>query len=92
MTSTNTVVSTEPQIIGISNSICRAMAPPKISASEVDIDASTAVPSMGRATHEGVYFVAASDRHKPVTMPKCATLCCNTISMIVDNVTTHSKE
>ena len=79
-------------MMGMSNSICKAMAPPNISASEVEMEASTAVPNMGRDTQEGVYLVAASDKHKPVTMPRCATLCCNTISMIVDKVTTHSNE
>ena len=89
---TKSVVNTEPHIIGISNNICKAMAPPNISASEVEIEASTAVPNIGRDTHLGVYCVAASDKHKPVTIPKCATLCCNIINMIVDKVTTQSKE
>ena len=92
MTTTNTVVKIEPHMMGMSNSICKAMAPPNISASEVEMEANTAVPNMGRDTQEGVYLVAASDKHKPVTMPRCATLCCNTISMIVDKVTTHSNE
>lgn len=58
---TKSVVNTEPHIIGISNNICKAMAPPNISASEVEIEASTAVPNIGRDTHLGVYCVAASD-------------------------------
>ena len=73
--STNTVVSTAPAIIGISNNISSAMAPPNISASEVEMLASTALPSMGRAIHFGVYLLAASLKHSPVTIPKCATLC-----------------
>ncbi len=89
---TNIVVKIEPHMMGISNSICKAMAPPSISASEVEMEASTAVPNMGRDIHLGQFCVAASDKHNPVTMPRCATLCCNTISMIVDKVTTHSNE
>ena len=53
-------------MMGMSNSIYKAMAPPNISASEVEMEASTAVPNMGRDTQEGVYLVAASDKHKPV--------------------------
>ena len=89
---TKTVVSTEPHIMGMSSNICSAMAPPNISAREVDMEASTAVPNIGRDTHLGVYCVAASDRHSPVTMPKCATLCCRIINMTVESVTTHSSE
>ena len=89
---TKTVVSTEPHIMGMSSNICSAMAPPNISAREVDMEASTAVPNIGRDTHLGVYCVAASDRHSPVTMPRCATLCCRIISMTVESVTTHSRE
>ena len=89
---TKTVVSTEPHIKGMSSNICSAMAPPNISAREVDMEASTAVPNIGRDTHLGVYCVAASDRHSPVTMPRCATLCCRIISMTVESVTTHSSE
>ena len=75
MTETKTVVNTAPQIIGTSSNISKAMAPPRISASEVDMEASTAVPKIGRDTHLGVYWVAASDKQSPVTIPKCATLC-----------------
>ena len=67
---TKTVVNMAPHIMGISKSISRAIAPPSISAREVDMDANTAVPRIGRETHLGVYFVAASDKHKPVTIPK----------------------
>ena len=45
------------------------MAPPNISANEVEIEAKTAVPKIGRDTHLGQYCVAASLRHKPVTIP-----------------------
>ena len=67
---TKNAVRREPQIIGISNNISKAMAPPKISAREVEIDANTAVPKIGRDTHFGVYFVAASLNQSPVTIPK----------------------
>ena len=75
MMETKSVVNTAPHIIGISNNISNAMAPPRISAREVEIDASTAVPRIGRDTHLGVYLVAASERQSPVTIPRWATLC-----------------
>ena len=75
MIETKSVVNIAPHIIGISKSISKAMAPPRISAKEVDIDASTAVPRIGRDTHLGVYLVAASERQSPVTIPRWATLC-----------------
>ena len=62
---TKTVVRTAPQTIGMSSNISSAMAPPRISASDVEMEASTAVPNMGRDTHLGVYCVAASERAKP---------------------------
>ena len=67
---TKTVVRTAPQIIGIPSNISKAMAPPNISAKEVEIEAKTALPKMGRDIHLGQYWVAASLRHKPVTIPK----------------------
>ena len=70
MMETKTVVKTAPQTIGMSSNISSAMAPPRISASDVEMEASTAVPSMGRDTHLGVYCVAASERQSPVTIPK----------------------
>ena len=75
MIETKSVVNTAPHIIGISKSISNAMAPPRISAKEVEIDANTAVPRIGRDTHLGVYLVAASERQSPVTIPRWATLC-----------------
>ena len=51
---TKAVVSTAPQTTGIPKSICKAMAPPNISANEVDIEAKTAVAKTGRETHRGV--------------------------------------
>ena len=60
----------EPQIIGIPKSISKAIAPPKISANEVETDANTAVAKTGRDTHLGQYWVAASRNHNPVTIPK----------------------
>ena len=47
MIETKSVVNTAPHIIGISKSISNAMAPPRISAKEVEIDANTAVPRIG---------------------------------------------
>ena len=91
MIRTATVVSTEPVGILIPNNICKAIAPPSISASDVDILARIALIIIGRPTHFGAYFTAASLKHKPVTIPKCATLCCNAINIIVDKVTTHNK-
>jgi hypothetical protein len=38
-----------------------------------------------------MYIVAASERQSPVAIPKCATLCCRTISITVDNVTIHRR-
>ena len=71
---TKSVVSTAPHIIGISNNIYNAMAPPRISAKEVEMEASTAVPSIGRDTHLGVYLVAASERQSPVTNPQVGNI------------------
>ena len=88
---TATVVNTEPVGILIPNNICKAIAPPNISASEVDILARIALIITGRPIHLGVYFTAASLKQRPVTMPKCATLCCSAISIIVESVTTHNR-
>ena len=38
-----------------------------------------------------IYLLAASERQSPVAIPKCAALCCNMISMMVDNVTIHNS-
>ena len=70
MIETKSVVNTAPHIIGISKSISNAMAPPRISAKEVEIDASTAVPRIGRDTHLGVYLVAASERQTSGNNPQ----------------------
>ena len=67
------------------------MAPPRISANEVEMEANTAVPNTGRESHLGQYCVAASLKHKPVTIPKWATLCWRIMSMMVERVTTHNK-
>ena len=64
-----------PIRIGMLKSICKAMAPPSISASEVDTEATMADESTERDTHLGVCSVVASDRQSPVAIPKCATLC-----------------
>ena len=85
------VAMAAPTMRGRPKSICSAMAAPNISANEVDTDAPMALHSTGRLTHRGRWRVVASLKHCPVTMPKCATLCCNTMSMMVDSVTTHSS-
>ena len=38
-----------------------------------------------------IYRLVASDKHFPVTIPRCAALCCKIMSMIVDNVTIHNN-
>ena len=38
-----------------------------------------------------IYKLVASDKHFPVTIPRCAALCCKIMSMIVDNVTIHNN-
>ena len=70
MITTSMVVSTAPHAIGMSSSISKAIAPPNISANEVEMEASTALPNIGRDTHRGAYRVAASLKQSPVTMPK----------------------
>ena len=89
--STVAVTSRAPTGIAMPKSICKAMAPPRISASDVEMLARMALTTIGRPTHRGVYFTAASLRHRPVTMPKWATLCCKAMSMMVDSVTTHNR-
>ena len=69
------VIITDPAFIGILNNICNAIAPPKISAKEVDILANIAEPNIGTDKGRRIYFVVASARQSPVTIPKCATLC-----------------
>jgi hypothetical protein len=72
-------------------SILTAMEAPRISASDVETEASTAVTRALRETHLGRWSVAASERQKPVVMPRCATLCWRMTSMTVDRVTIHSS-
>ena len=50
-----------------------------------------ALPSTARPTMRGRKRVVASARQAPVAMPKCAALCCSTMSIIVDSVTIHSS-
>jgi len=75
MIPTKITTSIAPAGIGIPNNICNAIAPPKISANEVETDATIADPSMVLESNGGVCKVAASERHNPVAMPKWATLC-----------------
>ena len=46
----------------------------------------------GEGFPTGIMGFSDTDRHSPVTMPRCATLCCRIISMTVESVTTHSSE
>ena len=64
------VMMTAPAFIGISNNISKAIAPPSISASEVDMLANIADPNIGRETVLRIYLLVASARHNPVTIPK----------------------
>ena len=61
---------TAPAFIGISNNISKAIAPPSISASEVDMLANIADPNIGRETVLRIYLLVASARHNPVTIPQ----------------------
>ena len=67
------------------------MAAPRISASAVETAAPTDVISTIFRIHGRMCSVADSERHFPVTIPRCAALCCSTISMNVDNVTIQSS-
>ena len=86
-----TVTITAPIFIGMLNSIRNAMAPPSISASEVDILASIADPRIGRLSARGIYLLVASDKQSPVTIPRWATLCWMMISIMDEKVTTHNR-
>ena len=61
---------TAATLTGTRNNILSAIAPPRISAKEVETDAIMAVVSTGRETQRGVYLLAASDRQSPVAMPR----------------------
>ena len=86
-----TVVIIDPIIIGILNNNCNPIPAPKISAIAVAILAKIAVDKIGNAYFLGIFSVVDSAIHLPVTIPKCAALCCNTINIIVDNVTVHKS-
>lgn len=91
MAKTKIVTNTAPTFMGTWKSIFNAIAPPSISAKDVDIDAAIADHRTTLDPVRGKYLLAASDKQSPVTMPKCATLCCNNISITVDSDTTHNK-
>ena len=88
---TKTRIRILPSLIGIWNNICSAIAPPSISAIAVATAANIAVRSIRSFNSLGIYLLAASDRHSPVAIPRCAALCCSTISITVDNVTIHNN-
>lgn len=73
---TNIDVKNEPIIRGIPNSIFSPMAAPRISAKAVDIAANTALTKNTLLIHLPKNFVEASERQSPVTIPRCAALCC----------------
>ena len=73
------------------NSMLMAMAAPSTSATSVEMAANTAEAIRKRPVRAGRWRVAASERHSPVAMPRCAALCCSTISIRVDSVMTHSS-
>jgi hypothetical protein len=56
--------------IGTSKSMFNAIAPPRISAREVETDATTANDSTDFETQGFKYIVAASDRQSPVAIPR----------------------
>jgi hypothetical protein len=91
MIATKIVTKIAPALMGMSKSIFKAIAPPKISASEVEIEASIAEEIRIFENRGFIWIAAASERHNPVAIPKWATLCCNKINIIVDNVTIQSK-
>ena len=82
---------TQPARTGSPKSIWSAIAPPRTSAMAVATVARYALASTARPTGRGRWRVVASARQAPVAMPRCAALCCKTISIIVDSVTTHSS-
>ena len=76
---------------GMPKSMSSAMAPPRISASEVETEASPAVESSAREALWRMWSVAASARQSPVTMPRWAALCCRIMSIRVERVTIQSS-
>src|SRR5664280_2566172 len=88
---TKTVIRMAPSFNGILKSIFKAIEPPRISASEVETEASTAKDRTDFETTGFKYIIAASERHRPVAIPRCATLCCKTISIIVESEITHNN-
>ena len=80
-----------PIAICILKSIFKAIAPPKSSARVVETEAMVAVDNIDRDAHLFMCRVQASDRQRPVAIPKCATLCCRTINMMVESVTIQSN-
>ena len=88
---TKPAVKIAPTTIGNLKSICKAIAPPKISATAVEIEAKTPVPKTVLLSQGLRYWVAFSDKHFPVTIPKWATLCWRKANIIVDSVITQSN-
>jgi hypothetical protein len=76
---------------GRRKSIFNPMAVPRISARAVETDAPTALPRIILLFQGLKNFVAASDRQRPVTIPRWAALCWRIISIKVERVTTHRR-
>ena len=83
--------STEPSLSGRWKSMFSAIAAPNISASAVEIEAAIDENNMMFRKHGLKCSVVASERHLPVTMPRCAALCCKTININVESVTIQSS-
>ena len=66
---------TAPIFTGTPKSMFKAIDPPRISASEVETEANTANDKTDLDTQGFKYIVAASDRQRPVAIPRWATLC-----------------
>ena len=92
MKTESALTATAPMRTGIEKSIWSAMAAPSISATTVATQARRAVERRMRLTGLGSQAVAASERQSPEAMPRCAALCCRTMSMTVESVTIQSRE
>ena len=83
--------SRAPTISGRPVSMLRPMAAPSSSARAVATQAIMALPSIMTRSQGLKNFEAASERHRPVTIPRWAALCWTMIRMTVERVTTQSS-
>ena len=86
------MVESVPSQMGRPKSMFRAMAAPSSSARAVATAAIMAEPKSVREAEGRMCCTAASDRHRPVAMPRCAALCWSTMSISVASVTIHRSE